>query len=220
MLAKPVAGAVDLDDDGMVQEAIKQCGRDDGIAEDISPFGKAAVCGQDHRALLVSSVDEVEEEIAAAGHDGEIADLVDDEQRRAAEEEQAFAKASFSLGLGETCDEFCKRAEVDAPAGFDRLDAESDGQVALVGSWRAEKVYDFAAGDEPELGKCQDAVAVERGLEGEVEAGQRLDRPEASHAERRLDPAVLAQREFFRQENVDGFEGRDLTLFEPAHGMV
>jgi hypothetical protein len=42
MLAKPVAGAVDLDDDGMVQEAIKQCGRDDGIAEDISPFGIAS----------------------------------------------------------------------------------------------------------------------------------------------------------------------------------
>ena len=52
--AKAVAGALDLDDDGVMQEPIEQRGGDDGVAEDLSPFGEAAVRGQDHRALLVS----------------------------------------------------------------------------------------------------------------------------------------------------------------------
>ena len=43
MLAKPVAGALDLNNHGMVQEAVEQRGGNDGIAEDVSPFGKAAV---------------------------------------------------------------------------------------------------------------------------------------------------------------------------------
>lgn len=92
--------------------------------------------------------------------------------------------------------------------------------MALAGAGRSEKVDDLAALDEAELGECQDAVAVERGLEGEVEAGERLDGGEPAHAQGRLDPAVLAQGEFLRQQNVDGLEGCNLALFEPAHDMV
>ena len=66
-------------------------------------------------------------------------------------------------------------AEVDAAAGLDRLDAEREAQMALAGAGRAEEVDDLGAVDELELGERQDAVAVERGLEGEVEAGERLD---------------------------------------------
>ena len=43
VLAQPVAGPLDLDDDGVVEQAVEQRGGDDGIAEDLSPFGKAAV---------------------------------------------------------------------------------------------------------------------------------------------------------------------------------
>jgi hypothetical protein len=43
MLAKAVARALDLDDDGMVQQAVEKGCRDNGIAKDLAPFGKAAV---------------------------------------------------------------------------------------------------------------------------------------------------------------------------------
>ena len=49
--------------------------------------------------------------------------------------------------------------------------------------------------DEVELGECQDAVAVERRLEGEVEAGECLDGREPRHHQRGLDAPVLADRE-------------------------
>jgi len=81
VLAHAVAGALDLNDDGVVQQAIQQRRGDNGIAEDLTPFGEAAVGCEDHGALFIAGVDELEEQIAAAGRDGQIADFIDDEQR-------------------------------------------------------------------------------------------------------------------------------------------
>lgn len=67
----------------MVEKPVEPCGCDNGVPEDLAPFCKASIGGEDHGVLLVASVDELEEQIAA-GHDREIADLVDDEQGGAA----------------------------------------------------------------------------------------------------------------------------------------
>ena len=120
----------------MMQEAVEQRGGDDGIAEDVSPLGEAAVRGEDHGALFVASIDELEEEIAAAGNDRELADLVDNEQGEAAEVSDSLAKGAVAFGFDEGCDDVGERAEVDAAAGFDRLDAEGEAQVRLAGSGR------------------------------------------------------------------------------------
>ena len=69
MLTQAIARALDLDHDGMVEQPVEERGGDDGIAEDLAPFGEAAVRGEDHGALFVAGVDELEEEIAAAGND-------------------------------------------------------------------------------------------------------------------------------------------------------
>jgi hypothetical protein len=80
--------------------------------------------------------DELEEEITAAGRDGEIADLVDDEQREAAVVADPLAKSAVAFGLGKCGDDVGERAEVDAAAGFDRLDAEGEAQMSLAGPGR------------------------------------------------------------------------------------
>ena len=85
-----------------------------GSPKTLAPFGEAAVGGEDHGALLVAGVDELEEQIAAAGHDGQVADLVDDQERRAAEVAHAFAKRPFPLGLGERGDDVGESGEDDA----------------------------------------------------------------------------------------------------------
>ena len=175
VLAQAVARPLDLDDDGMVKQAVEQSRGDDGIAEDLAPFGEAAVGGEDHGALLVAGIDELEEQIAAAGHDGQVADFVDDQERGAAKVAHAFAKRPFLLGLGERGDDVGESGEGDTASGFDRLDRECGGEMALAGAGWAEQVHHLGAVDEVQLGQCQDAVAIERGLEGEVEAGERLD---------------------------------------------
>ena len=105
VLAQTVARSFDLDYDGMAQQAVEQCCGEDRIAEHPAPFGKAAVRSQDHRALLVTGIHELEEQIAAAGHDRQVADLVHDEERGAAEIPDAVAQGAVALGLGQRGDE-------------------------------------------------------------------------------------------------------------------
>jgi hypothetical protein len=44
--------------------------------------GEALVADEDHRTALVAPADQLEEEIRPQSHDGQIADLVDDQQPR------------------------------------------------------------------------------------------------------------------------------------------
>ena len=43
VLTHAIAGALDLDDDGVMEQPVEQRGGDDGIAEQVSPFGEATV---------------------------------------------------------------------------------------------------------------------------------------------------------------------------------
>ena len=114
MLAEPIARSFDLDDDGVVEQAVEQSRGDDRIAEHLAPFGKAPVRGEDHRAFLVAGVDQLEEQIAAAGHDRQVADLVDDKQRGAAEEADALAQTCLRVRPWQAGDDVGERGEVDA----------------------------------------------------------------------------------------------------------
>src|SRR5262249_9842146 len=140
MLAQPVAGPFNLNDHGVVQKSVEQGRRDDGIPKNVPPLAEAAIRGQDHRALLIAGVDQLEEQIAGASADGEIADLINDEQRGAAKEADAFAQTSFAVGLGERVDDIGERREVDAAAGADSLDAKSCRQVTLAGTGRSSAI--------------------------------------------------------------------------------
>ena len=113
---------------------------------------------------------------------------------------------AFALGLGQRSDDVGEGREVDAAAGLHRLDAERHRQVRFAGAGRAEDMDDLVAVDELELGEGQDTVAVERGLEGEVEAGQRLDGGEPGHHQRRLDAPALAHGQLLGEQGIDGVQ--------------
>ena len=116
MLAHAIAGTLDLHDDSMMEQPVEQRSGDNGITEDVAPFGKAAVGSEDHGALFVAGVDELEEQVAAAGGDWQVADLVDDEQRTAAQEAYFLAQCALAFGLGEDGDKIGQRDEVNALA--------------------------------------------------------------------------------------------------------
>ena len=117
------------------------------------------------------------------GLTGQVADLVDDEQREAAEVADSLAQSALPLGLGERRDDVGERAEVDAAPGLHRLDAEREAEMGFAGARRSDEMNGFGAIDELQLGERHDAVPVERGLEGEVEAGERLDGRELAPSE-------------------------------------
>lgn len=100
----------------------------------LAPFSEAAIGREDHRGLFVARVDELEEQIAAAGNDGQVADFINDKEGEPAEEPDLLAQGALTFGLGERAHEIGERAEVDAATGFDGLDAERQAQVAFSGA--------------------------------------------------------------------------------------
>ena len=125
----------------------------------------------------------------------------------------------MSLGFGEAVGGFGERRLVDALSGFDGGDAECRREVGLSGSGRSEEVDGFASPDEVELGQGGDSLAVERGLECEVEAFDRLDGEELRGSQRDVYPSCFAQGAIFAQDGVDGFDGSGLALLEaPQRG--
>lgn len=161
VVAQPIAGAFDLDHDGVVQQPIKQGGGDDRIAEHLVPFCEAPVRGQDHGAFFVAGVDQLEEQVGAAAGDGQIPDLVNDEQRGSGIEADLFAQAPLAFGLGERFDQLGKAAPVDAAPCFHRGHADGRGEVAFPGAGRAKEVQHLGPLDELELGQRRDAVSVQ-----------------------------------------------------------
>ncbi len=94
-----VGVSLDLDDDGVVEQAIEESGGDDVVTEDLAPLLEGAVGGEDHGAALVSGVDQLEEEVGAALRERQVTDLVDDQERVSGEETDAGLEAAFALGL-------------------------------------------------------------------------------------------------------------------------
>jgi len=135
-----------------MEQPVEQRRGDDGIAEHPTSFGKAAIGGEDHGATLVARVDELEEQVAAAGDHRQVADLVDDKQGRAGEEPDAFLQTALALAAGELPQQVRQGAEVDAAACLRRFDAERRGEMTLAGAGRAEEVDDLAAAACPSSG--------------------------------------------------------------------
>jgi hypothetical protein len=77
--------------------------------------------------------------------------------------------------------------------------------LSLAGAGRADEMQHLGAVDELELGERHDAVLIERGLEGEVKAGEGLDGGEPRHDQRGFDATVLAQGELLGEQRVDRF---------------
>src|SRR3954468_3346003 len=204
----------------MVEKTIEQRGGDDGVAEDLTPFGKASVGREDHCAALVAGVDELKEQIAAAGNDRQVSDLIDDEQREATEESYSLSQCSLAFGFGERADEVAERREVNASSSPDCLHTERQRQVTFAGAGRAKEMYDFFAIDELQLGQRHNAVLVERRLEGKVEACECLDGGEPGHDESGLDAPVLAQHQFLREQRIDGLDRGDLALLDATQSDI
>ena len=136
MFSEPVACAFDSDDYCVVEEPVEEGRRDDGVAEDVAPFGEVPVRGEDHRAFFVSGIYDLEEQACAALRDGQATDFIDDEEQGTCEEADLFGELPLPSGFGEAFAEFGERRVVDAFSGFDGGGAEGCREVGLSRSGR------------------------------------------------------------------------------------
>src|SRR6185312_6236252 len=113
-----------------------------------------------HRATLVTSINQLEEQVAAAGKDRQIADLINDEQREAEVEPDLLAQHALALGLGERTDEIGEGEEVHAAPGLHCLDAQGECEMTLSGTGRTDKMDHLTAIDEAQFRQGENAVAI------------------------------------------------------------
>ena len=77
----PKAVAPDVDDVTVMDEPVDQRRRHHVVAEDLAPFLEALVRGQHGGCVFVATGHELKEEHRPRASDGEVADLIDDQQR-------------------------------------------------------------------------------------------------------------------------------------------
>src|SRR5690606_20279756 len=114
----------DIERHRVMQEAVENGGSDDAVAEHLAPGTEALVAGEDHRAALIATANQLEEEIGADTVDRQVADLVDDQQAWRGVELEFLVQPAFGQSLAQGGDQLRGRGEKHPVAGLDRLDAE------------------------------------------------------------------------------------------------
>src|SRR5262249_61495394 len=69
-----------LDDIAVVSEAVEERGGHLGVAEDAGPFAEREVGGDDDRGTLVELGDQVEQKLAAGLGEGQVCEIVEDDE--------------------------------------------------------------------------------------------------------------------------------------------
>src|SRR5690606_31675491 len=153
---------------------------------------------------LVAPGHELEEEHGAGAADRQVADLIDDEDRRVREHLEALLELARGLGLLEARDEIGERAVVDAPPTLGRGNGQADGQVGFADAGRTQEDHVLFSFDEAELVKALDLLSSDRGLEAEVEAVERLYGRKAGGPHGGLKPSVVPELDLGREQGFDG----------------
>ena len=120
----------------MVNEPVDHRRRGDLVTEDLPPGAEGLVRGDDQRGPLVAGTDEAEHQVRRLGVEGDVADLVDDQQGDPAEAEQLLLEVALTLGIAEPGDPFGSGREGNSLAGQASPDPDRDRQVRLAGPRR------------------------------------------------------------------------------------
>ena len=82
MFFESIAVPLDIDYFAMMEESVQDGRGDDGISEQFLPVEKALVGSKDRRAFFIPIGDKLEKEVSFLAVHREIADLIDNHQRR------------------------------------------------------------------------------------------------------------------------------------------
>jgi len=164
-----------------VKDPIQDGRGDHRVAEDLVPLAEAAVRGQDQGPLLVAPRDELEEQMSPVTVNGDVADLVDDQELGLAEELEPLLDAVLGIGPGQRGNERHGLGEAGPVALGDGLDAQGHGQMGFAHPGRPQQDDVLPVGDVAAACQLFDLLLVDGGLEAEVEALQGLDEGEAGH---------------------------------------
>ena len=94
-----------------MDDAVDHRGGDGLVSEDPAPTAEGQVRGQDQRGVFIAARDELEEQVRSVLLDGEVADLVDDDQPVTAKPCELARQLSLPVGVGEAGNPVRRRCE-------------------------------------------------------------------------------------------------------------
>ncbi len=112
VMTHAVAVAADVDDMAVMQQPVDERSGHDLVTQDLAPLLEAFVGGQHSGCTLIAPVDELEEEHGSGLVDRQVADLVDDQERRIGEDLESASQLAGGLGFFERGDEISQSAVV------------------------------------------------------------------------------------------------------------
>ena len=184
----------------MVKQAIEDRRGDDGIPEDAAPFSHRAVGGDQDRSLLVAPRHQLEEQMGGVGLEGQIAQLVDDQQLRPRQGRHLPVERAIAVCLGQHRHQRGRRDELHVVILPDCLAAEADSQMRLARARRAEEQNRVAMGDPAAGRQLPDLPLIQRWLRLEVEAVQLAHEGELRQLARHGDAPLVAPRDLARHQ--------------------
>ena len=122
--AAPVAFDVELEDGGMVDQAVDGGDRHGGVVEDTIPGREGLIGGDQQAALLVALRDQLEEHAGLGLVFADVAKVVEDQEIELVELSQGGGKCELTAGDLQPLDEVDRSAEQDAVAVVDQRMAE------------------------------------------------------------------------------------------------
>jgi hypothetical protein len=142
LAAVPVAMRViaGRDDVTVMGEPVEQCGGHLGVAEDAGPFTEVQIGGDNHAGTLVELAQQVEQQCAAAGTEGQIAQFVEDHQIHTHQAGGDASSAALGFLLLQRIDQINRGEEAHTFAVTgDSSVADGDGQMGLAGAGAADQ---------------------------------------------------------------------------------
>src|SRR5258705_10140501 len=121
-----------------MQEPVEDRGGQDLVAEDGAPLRHHLVGRNEQTAALVAARDELKEEMRAAAFEGQIAELIDEEELRLTVKHQPIRELSVRFGFRERGQECGGTREEDGVPGLDDGAAECDREMRFADARRAE----------------------------------------------------------------------------------
>jgi hypothetical protein len=171
------------------------------VVQHLAALAQLLVGGEDHGLLReVAPVDDAEEQVGGIGSVVEVTDLVDDQHVRLDPRRRRVTQAACARGFTELVDERAGGHEARGKAVLDGAVADRDGEVRLAAPRRPRQDDVAAFRDELWAEVGSELLALERGLEEEVEVLDGLDERKLRLARGSRDTRVVAVRHFLRHE--------------------
>ena len=137
--ASPITVDVDLEDRGVVNEAIDGGERHGGIWKDLAPSTERLIGGDQGGSTFVSGADQLEQDGGFGLILADIGEVVEDQQMEAIEPVDGGLERQFAAGDLEPLDQVGGAGEQHAPAVFHQREADGGGQMRLAAAGSADE---------------------------------------------------------------------------------